>query len=152
MAAVSNRTATVTNGERLHVLEHGKRFLRVETDKQQSGWIDDKAVVTQPVYNSFAELKTKHKKDVPVATATVRDEVNMHLTPGRDTEHFFRLAENDKLQLLQRATLPKPNLQMRPATAAAGGTPPPAGDPDPRGTGGLRRVMRRAIPVGCCRG
>jgi len=107
VAAVSNRTATVTNGERLHVLEHGKRFLRVETDKQESGWIDEKAVVTQAIYNEFADLKAKHKKDVPVATATVHDEVNMHLTPGRDTEHFFRLAENDKLELLGRATLPR---------------------------------------------
>ena len=38
----------------------------------------------------------------------VRDEVNLHVKPGRDTETFYRLAEGDKLQLLARATLPKP--------------------------------------------
>jgi hypothetical protein len=34
--------------------------------------------------------------------------VYLHIKPGRDTEKFYRLAENEKLQLLVRATLPKP--------------------------------------------
>ena len=43
-----------------------------------------------------------------MASAVVRDEVNLHLKPGRATEVFYRLAEGDKVQLLERATLPKP--------------------------------------------
>jgi hypothetical protein len=43
-----------------------------------------------------------------VASAVVRDEVYLHVKPGRDTERFFRLSEGEKLQLIARATLPKP--------------------------------------------
>ncbi len=108
VAAVSNRTGTVENGDRLVVLEHGRRFFKVQTAKGEVGWIDEKAVATQDVFDEFQALGMAHKSDPPVASAVVRDDVNLHLKPGRDTARFYRLAEGDKLQLLERATLPKP--------------------------------------------
>lgn len=108
VAAVSNRTGTVENGQRLEVLEHGRRFYRVKSEKGEVGWVEEKAVSTQEVFDQFASLGETHKADPPVASAVVRDEVNLHVRPGRDTERFYRLAEGDKLQMLRRATLPKP--------------------------------------------
>jgi SH3-like domain-containing protein len=108
VAAVSNRTATVENGDKLQVLEHGRRFVRVQTAKGEQGWIDEKVVATQTVFDQFEALKQGHKDDPTVASAVVRDEVYMHAKPGRDTERFYRLGEGEKLKLLMRATLPKP--------------------------------------------
>ncbi|MBB5342824.1 SH3 domain-containing protein [Tunturibacter empetritectus] len=108
VAAVSNRTATVENGDRLEVLDHGRRFVKVQTAKGEQGWIDEKVVATQDVFDQFEKLKQDHKADPVVASAVVRDEVYMHAKPGRDTERFFRLAEGEKLKLLARATLAKP--------------------------------------------
>jgi SH3-like domain-containing protein len=108
VAAVSNRTATVANGDKLQVLEHGKRYVRVQTDKGEQGWIDEKAVATQEVYDQFDALKQGNKAAPAIASGVVRDEVYMHVKPGRDTEKFYRLTEGEKLTLLQRATLPKP--------------------------------------------
>jgi hypothetical protein len=108
VAAVSNRTATVENGDKLKVLERGRRFLRVATDKGEQGWIDEKIVATQDVFNHFHALAEQHKNDPAVATAVVSDDVYLHVTPGREAQRFYRLAEGDKLQLLKRATLPKP--------------------------------------------
>jgi uncharacterized protein YgiM (DUF1202 family) len=108
VAAVSNRTATVANGDRLEVLEHGRRFYRVKTATGEVGWIDEKAVATQAVFDAFEQLAREHKGDPAVASAVVKDDVNVHVKPGRETERFYRLAENDKLELLERATLPKP--------------------------------------------
>jgi SH3-like domain-containing protein len=107
VAAVSNRTGTVENGDRLKVLEHGRRFLRVQTEKGETGWIEERTVVGQDVADAFAALAKEHEQDPAVATGVVRDEVYVHLTPGRATEKFFRLAEGDKLSLIARATLPK---------------------------------------------
>ncbi len=107
VAAVSNRTGTVSNGDRLEVMEHGRRFLRVKTDKGVTGWIDEKAVVPQSVYDAFDALKRQFAFQVPVASAVVRDEVYLHAKPGRDTDKLFRLSEGDKLKLLRRATLEK---------------------------------------------
>ncbi len=122
VAAVSNRTGTVENGDRLQVLEHGRRFLRVQTSKGELGWIDEKVVASQEVANGFDGLKTEHAKDPAVASAVVRDEVYMHLRPGRDTEKLYRLSEGEKLKLLRRATLEKvlpPGQKAASATTSA---------------------------------
>jgi SH3-like domain-containing protein len=108
VAAVSNRTATVENGDRLEVLDHGRRFVKVQTAKGEQGWIDEKVVATQDVFDQFEKLKKDHAADPVVASAVVRDEVYLHAKPGRDTERFYRLAEGEKLKLLARATLEKP--------------------------------------------
>ena len=108
VAAVSNRTGTVDNGDKLEVLERGRRFLRVQTAKGEQGWIDEKAVASQEIFDQFETLKKQHQNDPSVANAVVRDDVYLHSSPGRDTDRLFRLGEGEKLKLLRRATLPKP--------------------------------------------
>ncbi|HTF68314.1 MAG TPA: SH3 domain-containing protein [Edaphobacter sp.] len=108
VAAVSNRTGTVQNGDRLEVLERGRRFLRVKTGKGEQGWIDEKAVATQEIFDQFEALKRDHKDGPVIANGVVRDDVYLHTKPGRDSDRLFRLVEGEKLKLLQRATLPKP--------------------------------------------
>ena len=136
VAAVSNRTATVENGDRLRVLEHGRRFVRVQTEKGEQGWIDEKVVATQAVFDQFEALKKQHQEDPAVASGVVRDDVYLHASPGRDTERFYRLPEGEKLKLLVRATLPKPvppgmRAASAPAAAVKGGKGGAAGSHAP---------------------
>jgi hypothetical protein len=107
VAAVSTHTGNVTNGEKLTILEHARKWVKVKTPEGQIGWIDEKAVASQQTFDAFEDLGRKYAKNPTVGNATVRDEVYLHVAPGRDTERFFRLAEGDKLQLISRATLPK---------------------------------------------
>ncbi len=107
VAAVSNRTGAVVNGDRLKILDHGRHFLKVQTQKGEIGWIEEKAVATGQAAGEFDTLKEQHKADPEVASAVVRDAVYMHLKPGRDSERFYLLAEGEKLKLLKRATLIK---------------------------------------------
>ncbi len=116
VAAVSNRTGTVQNGDKLELLEHGRHFLKVKTAKGEIGWIEEKTVATQEIFDEFVDMGKVHGTETPVASAVVRDEVYLHLKPGRDTERFYRLAEGDKLKLLARATVEKP---LPPGTLAA---------------------------------
>lgn len=145
VAAVSNRTGTVENGQPLQVLEHGRRFYRVKTDKGEIGWIEEKAVATQDVYGQFSALQDAHKNDPAVASAVVRDEVNLHLKPGRDTERFYRLQEGDKLQMLSRATLARPVPGAPPIKAVA--AHPAPGSSGAAAASGVTAPAAAAAPV-----
>jgi SH3-like domain-containing protein len=107
VAAVSNRVAIVQNGQRLELIERGRRFLKVKTEKGEIGWIEEHAVVNPDVVTGFEQLQKAHAKDPVVATAVLRDDGYLHLKPGRDTDRYYLLPENDKLQLLLRASVPK---------------------------------------------
>lgn len=107
VAAVSNRVAEVTNGQRLKVLDHGRHFLKVQNEKGEVGWIEERAVATPDVVSAFDKMKLDHKPNPEIAGGVTRDQVYMHIKPGRETEHFYLLNEGEKLQLLERATIAK---------------------------------------------
>lgn len=107
VAVVANRVAEVKNGERLTVLQHIPRFLKVKTPDGAVGWIEEHAVIDQSEYDAFENLSKQHATQTPVATAVLYNELYMHLSPGRTTQRFTLLAPNTKVAMLERASVPR---------------------------------------------
>jgi len=107
VAVVANRVAQVTNGERLRVLEHGRRFVKVQTPNGEVGWLEDHAVLDQSAYAKFQALAKLHANQQPVATAVLFSELYIHLEPGRKTQRFYIFQPNTKVSLLERASVPR---------------------------------------------
>jgi hypothetical protein len=123
VAAVSNRTGEVTNGQRLVVLERDRRFVKVQTPGGAIGWLEARLTADQDVADQFEALHKDHLHDPVAATATVRDDVYLHISPGRETDRFYRLAEGDVVSLLERAAIPKalpPGAAIAESVAKAG--------------------------------
>ena len=55
VAAVYNKAGTVSNGERVDVLERTKngRFVRVRDPRNEEGWMEQRYLVSQDVFNGF---------------------------------------------------------------------------------------------------
>jgi len=130
VAAVYNKTGTVRNGDRVQVLERERRFVRVRTDSGAEGWLEQRYLVSQEVYESFQKLASQEKDDPIQATGTTRNDTNLHVEPGRETEHLYLLEQGTKVSVLKRATaektlpggLPRPASQNQKAESQSQGT------------------------------
>jgi SH3-like domain-containing protein len=107
VAAIYNRVGNVKNGERVDVLEREKRFARVRTASGLEGWIEQRYLVDQKTFDALQKLTQDNKDDPLQAPGVLRNETNLHLTPGRETEHLYQLAAGSKVAILRRATAEK---------------------------------------------
>ncbi len=119
VAAVYKKTGAVKNGDRVEVLERQKRFVRVRAADGTEGWIEQRHLVTQQVYAAFEKLSQQNQDDPVQARGTTRNDTNIHVEPGRESEHLYLLPAGEKVAILTRATAEK---QLAAPTGALPGT------------------------------
>ena len=107
VAAIYNRVGTVKNGERVEIIDREKRFARVRTASGIEGWVEQRYLVDQKTFDGLQKL-TQENQSAPVqAPGILRNETNLHITPGRETEHLYQLATGAKVAILKRAIAEK---------------------------------------------
>lgn len=118
VAAVFNKTGTVKNGDRVQIVEREKRFVRVRTDSGAEGWIEQRYLVTQQIYDSFNKLAQQEQSSPIQASGTTRNDTNIHLEPGRETDHLYLLSQGTKLSILKRGVAERnlPGAAPKPVT------------------------------------
>ena len=121
VATMYNKIGAVHGGDRVEVLEKQRRFLRVRTDSGQEGWIEERSLVPQAVYDAFQKLASDNASQQVQAHGTARSELNMHVTPAREGEHLYQLKDGEKVEVLKRATAEK----NPPKSASANATQSP---------------------------
>jgi len=107
LVQVYNKVGTAKNGDRVEVLDRERRFVRVRTASGIEGWVEQRFLVTEQVYDAFQKLAQQEKDALIAGTATTRNDTNLHVEPGRDTEHLYQLAQAAKVSILKRATVEK---------------------------------------------
>ena len=158
VSAVFSKTGVVKNGDRVQILERERRFARVRTAVGAEGWIEQRSLVPQSVYDGFQKL-AQQQQNVPVqATGTTRNDTNIHLDAGRETEHLYQLNQGSKVSILKRATAEKtvPGAMAKPTSASKNESSRPAAlledwwlirDPDRRVGWVLARMVDMDVPL-----
>lgn len=157
IAAVYNRVSLVKNGERLQVLEHSRRFVRVRTAEGKEGWLEERYTVGQDVFDQVEKLAADYLHAPVMATGLTDNDTNIHTAPGRETKHLYQIKGATKVQILKRATAPKPGpavVPVRENVASRNPAPQPVLEDwwlvrDPQGRVGwvLARMVDIDVPL-----
>jgi len=121
VAAVYEKAGLVKNGDRVEVLDHDRRFAKVRTATGQTGWMEQRFLVSQQVFDQLRKLTADNANDPVQAQGITRNDTNLHVEPGRDTEHLYQISSGEKLSLLKRGTAEKPGAVAAPARTIASG-------------------------------
>lgn len=153
VAAVYNKVGAAKNGEKLVVLDRQKRFVKVRTERGEEGWVEQRYLADAAVYRQAQALAALHRNSPVQGKATARNQTNLHVTPGRDTEHLYQLTEGEKVEVFTRATAEKPGTRITPKDPAEKAPPPVVEDwrlvRDPEGHAGwvLARMVDLDAPL-----
>jgi hypothetical protein len=131
VAAVYEKAGTVKNGDRVEVLDHDRRFVKVRTATGAMGWIEQRYLVGQNVFDQIQKLTADNQKDPVQAQGATRNDTNLHVEPGRDTEHLYQISSGEKLALLKRGTAEKPGTVVPPQRSSTPGNKPQDKQPAP---------------------
>ena len=121
VAAVYERAGVVKNGDRVEVLEKDRRFAKVRTATGEMGWMEQRYLVSQQVFDQLQRLTAENRNDPVQAQGVTRNDTNLHVEPGRETDHLYQILAGEKLALLKRGTAAKPGAVAAPARGAASG-------------------------------
>ncbi len=122
VAAVYEKTGVIKNGDRVEVLDHDRHFVKVRAATGETGWVEQRYLVSQDVYDRIQKLTADNQADPVQAQGTTRNDTNLHVEPGRDTEHLYQILAGEKLSLLKRGTADKPGAVMPASRNKSGGS------------------------------
>ena len=118
LSAIYNKVGVVQNGDRVEILEKSRRFVRVRGPHGEEGWMEARNLVGPEIADAFTKLEQENANSPVQGHGVARAALNMHATPGRETDHFYRLEEGAKVDVLKRATAEKETELPNPVAAA----------------------------------
>lgn len=152
LSQVFNKVGTAKNGDRVEVIDREKRFAKVRTATGVEGWVEQRYLVNQQVFDAFQKMAQDAKATPVEGTASTRNDTNLHVEPGRDTEHLYQLAQGTKISIFKRESVEKTS-PVAPAKTNSKSTGPPMEDwwlvRDPDGHVGwvLGRMIDLDVPL-----
>ncbi len=94
---------TLKQGEKLDVLQRKRKWLQVRTASGVEGWIEDRNMVTQEVFDRFRQLQQKANALPPQGKAHAHRAQSLHLEPNRKSPVYYMLNEEQTCDVVGRA-------------------------------------------------
>src|SRR5438094_3665297 len=127
-SSTSRTLRVLDTGDKVEVLERQGNWYRVRYGIDIQGWMEESTVLTNDTKGRIQDLVATSQNQGPQNTAVIKQTANFRLEPGRSTAIIRRLESGTKVEVLERATLPRPGspssydvwLKVRPSPTEVG--------------------------------
>ncbi len=107
-SSTSRTIRVLDTGDKVEVLERQENWYRVRYGTDIQGWMEGSTVLTNGTKDRIQNLVASSQNQEPQNTAVLKQAANFRLEPGRSTPIIRRLESGAKVEILERATLPRP--------------------------------------------
>jgi hypothetical protein len=108
-SSTSRTLITLNPGDKVDVLERQANWYRIRHSDSLQGWMEESTIITNQTMARIREIASAAQNEPPQNTATMREEGNLRLEPGRSTAVIRRLDAGTKMEVLERVVTPRPN-------------------------------------------
>jgi SH3-like domain-containing protein len=127
-SSTSRTIVTLNVGDKVDVLERVDNWYRIRHGERTQGWMEESTVVTSSTVARIKEVVIASQDQRPQNTATLREEANFRIEPGRSTAIIRRLEAGSMVEVLERVTKNRPGskdlfdmwLKVRPSPTEVG--------------------------------
>ena len=106
-SATSRTLVLLESGDKVDVLERQENWYRVRYRDVQ-GWMEESTVLTNETKDRIQRLIAESQSLEPQNTATLKQDANLRLEPGRSTSIIRRAESGATVEVLDRVTKPRP--------------------------------------------
>lgn len=123
MSQVREPVATVRYGSRLTILERRGESIRVRTESNATGWMEERRTLPPHIWQRGLDLRQKARSLTPFARGRTKVVTNVRLEPGRTTDRVFQFQAEVPVDVVAR--------EVREWTPPAAAEPSGETDTDP---------------------
>ena len=108
--STSRTLITLEIGDKVDVLEQRENWYRIRLGDVQ-GWMEQTTIVTNATLDRIQGMVNASQGQISQNTATLREDANFRIEPGRATAIIRRLPAGTTVEVIDRQTLPRPGSQ-----------------------------------------
>jgi hypothetical protein len=122
----SPAVATVKHGERLDIVQHRRRFLKVRAPNGAEGWIEDHLLLSPQEIAALKDVERRALTMPSQGVAGTYELLNVHTEPNRLSPSFLQIKEGEKVDVVAHVSAPRTPPARKPLIPPKPKTPPPA--------------------------
>ena len=105
---------TVKHGQRLEIIQHRRRFMKVRAPNGVEGWTEDYLLLSSADIAALKQVERRALAMPSQGLASTYELLNVHTEPNRFSPSFLQIKEGEKVDVVAHMTTPRTPPERKP--------------------------------------